>query len=216
MDNAVNDFYDQLKKNDNVLGIILFGSWARGNSRPDSDVDLLVIQKEGFKKTVEVFKNIPFEITYTTESGVKKYWRGNPDDCVELWNIGKVIFDRDGTIKKLRQYAKTLSQKGKAPLSNNEITLIKFDIYDQIKAAEKLTATDPTTAAMILQSKVFHLSKIYFDLHQYWTPPPKQRLQVLSQSKPDLVVLVKKFYSTETNLPMKCDLAKKIADLTFS
>ncbi len=30
--------------------IILFGSHARGDARPDSDVDLLVIEREGFSK----------------------------------------------------------------------------------------------------------------------------------------------------------------------
>ena len=30
--------------------IILFGSHARGEARPDSDVDLLVIEREGFGK----------------------------------------------------------------------------------------------------------------------------------------------------------------------
>src|SRR5436309_15631333 len=30
--------------------IILFGSHARGEARPDSDLDLLVIQREGFGK----------------------------------------------------------------------------------------------------------------------------------------------------------------------
>jgi predicted nucleotidyltransferase len=30
--------------------IILFGSHARGDARPDSDVDLLVIEREGFGK----------------------------------------------------------------------------------------------------------------------------------------------------------------------
>lgn len=52
--NAIAQQYiEELQTDSNVLGIILFGSWARGNNRPDSDVDLLVIVQDGFKRTVE-------------------------------------------------------------------------------------------------------------------------------------------------------------------
>ena len=35
-------FIEELKTRQDVLGIILFGSWARGNNRPDSDVDVML------------------------------------------------------------------------------------------------------------------------------------------------------------------------------
>jgi predicted nucleotidyltransferase len=40
-----------LKQKSEVLGVILFGSWARGNNRPDSDVDLVVIGCGSFRTT---------------------------------------------------------------------------------------------------------------------------------------------------------------------
>ena len=65
MNNVYDEFVEDLKKRSDVLGIILFGSWARGNNRPDSDVDLVVILKEGFRRTVEYRGSQAFEIIYT-------------------------------------------------------------------------------------------------------------------------------------------------------
>lgn len=38
---------EELKSDDNVLGVLLIGSLARGTARPDSDIDLIVVQANG-------------------------------------------------------------------------------------------------------------------------------------------------------------------------
>jgi predicted nucleotidyltransferase len=73
MNTITQQYIGELQQNPQVLGIILFGSWARGNNRPDSDIDLLVIVKDGFKRTVEYREGQTFEITYTTEQGAIQY-----------------------------------------------------------------------------------------------------------------------------------------------
>jgi predicted nucleotidyltransferase len=47
MNQETETFLEELKQKPEVLGVILFGSWARGNNRPDSDVDLVVILTNG-------------------------------------------------------------------------------------------------------------------------------------------------------------------------
>ena len=43
MNKTIVDFVEELKNDPNVIGVIMFGSWARGNNREDSDVDLVVL-----------------------------------------------------------------------------------------------------------------------------------------------------------------------------
>ncbi len=69
MNEATQKFLEELKQQSEVLGVIMFGSWARGNNRPDSDVDLVVILTEGYRRTVEQRDGQDFEIIYTTEKG---------------------------------------------------------------------------------------------------------------------------------------------------
>ena len=66
MNEATINFIEKLKTRNDVLGVILFGSWARGNNRPASDVDLLVIVSEGYRRAVEYNEGQAFEIIYTT------------------------------------------------------------------------------------------------------------------------------------------------------
>lgn len=214
MNNVVEEFYNKLKENDNILGIILFGSWARGNSRLDSDIDLIVIKKEGFKKTVEVYKEVPFEIIYTTEQSIKDYWKNSPDSCVEVWNIAKIIFDRNGVINELKKYADDIKKEGKRLLSENELNNIKFDVYDQIRASESLIFSNPSTAYMIANSILINLCKQYFDVYRIWTPPIKQMLDVLQTVNPEIVENINKFYGT-TELKIQIVILKNIADIVF-
>jgi predicted nucleotidyltransferase len=178
---AVQQHIEALQADPNVLGILLFGSWARGNSRPDSDIDLLVIVQEGFQRTVEYREGQAFEITHTTEQGAIEYWRSSPDDAVELWSIAKVLFDRDGTIVRLQRVGQDIRDQGKPPLTPAQLAHTQFDIRDQLRAVEELASSDPVTARMLLSTKIVQLSELYFDLRQLWTPPPKQRLAVLKR-----------------------------------
>jgi uncharacterized protein len=46
-DPIIDEMVERLVRSFNPLKIILFGSRARGDARPDSDVDLLVVMPEG-------------------------------------------------------------------------------------------------------------------------------------------------------------------------
>jgi predicted nucleotidyltransferase len=96
------DFLAELKDRPDVLGVILFGSWARGNNRQDSDVDLVVILSEGYRRTVEYRGEQAFEIIYTTEKSALDYWDSHKDDCAGLWGVAKVLYDKDGSVKRLQ------------------------------------------------------------------------------------------------------------------
>jgi predicted nucleotidyltransferase len=50
---ATRAFVDELRARPDVVGVLLFGSWARGDHRPDSDVDLVVIIDAGYQRHVE-------------------------------------------------------------------------------------------------------------------------------------------------------------------
>jgi uncharacterized protein len=63
------------------LRIILFGSAAKGTMHPDSDIDLLIVMKEGVhrRKTAQFLYDVldhvsrPFDILVATPSDLEKY-----------------------------------------------------------------------------------------------------------------------------------------------
>ena len=214
MNTITQQYIGELQQNPQVLGIILFGSWARGNNRVDSDVDLLVIVKEGLKRTVEYREGQAFELTYTTEQGAIAYWQLNPNDAVELWRSAKVLFDRDGTVARLKQAGNEIKEKGKTPLTADQYKHYEFDVHDQLKAIEKLANSDQATARMLLSIKVFQLTELFFDIRQLWTPPPKQRLAIIMTINHNLCDLITKYYD-EQSLPEQINIVKSIVRIVF-
>lgn len=216
LNTATNQFISELQARPDVVGIILFGSWARGNNRPESDVDLLVIVTGGFKRTVDYRGSQAFEIIYTTAESALAFWRDNLNDCAGLWQVAQVVYDPNGTVRDLRIQAAVLLAAGKTPLDDDSIRQLRFDADDQLTAIDHLFTTDPTTAQFLLHQKVFALTELYFDLRQQWTPAPKQRLAVIKSLNPALCSLLETFYSDRLTLTEKLDTARKITQIVFT
>jgi hypothetical protein len=214
MNSISQQFIEELQTDSNVLGILLFGSWARGNNRADSDVDLLVIVKDGFKRIVEFREGQAFEMVYTTEQGAIEYWQSNPNDAVELWKVAKILFDRDGTVARLQRAGNEIKKRGKPALTSGQYEHFKFDVQDQLKAIENLTGSDPTSARMLLSIKVHHLTELFFDIRQLWTPPPKQRLAVIKAMNQTLYDLIERYYG-DNSLPEQVKIVKSIVPIVF-
>lgn len=212
-DSTVN-FIEELKLNPNILGIILFGSWARGNNRIDSDVDLMVIQKEGFRRAVEKRNEQIFEIIYLTANSALDYWKTHLNDAASLWEVAKILFDRDGSLEILKNKANEILSKGKPKVDSFQAEQFKFDAEDQINYVSFIKETDLITAQLILSNKVFDLTSKFFDLRQLFTPPPKQRLQRIKELNSKLFNLIEQFHS-ESNIDNRIRIAKKIAEEVF-
>lgn len=215
MNEETQKFLEELKQRPDVLGVIMFGSWARGNNRPDSDVDLVVILTEGYRRTVEHRNGQPFEIIYTTEKGAFDYWEGHKDDAAGLWAVAKILFDKDGTVERLKTKIKEVLDAGKKAIDESQLGQFRFDSEDQLKYVETILASDPTTANLILTNKIFALTELFFDIRQMWTPAPKQRLAEIQKISSDFYSLLQQFYQEQISLKDKLEVAKKIVPVIF-
>lgn len=208
-------FIERLEEDGNTLSVILFGSQARGNSRPESDIDLVVILKEGYKRVVEYFEDQAFEIIYTTEQAAIEYWQNNKYDAVGLWIVAKVLFDRDGTGEKLKNFGKEMCEETPPEVSESALAHLRFDFEDSLKAIEGIMGKDPATASLLLHKNVSGLINFYFDLKRIWRPAPKQQLQEILICDAELGNLFRDFYTNE-NLSGQLAVVKKITDHILS
>lgn len=215
MNETTQKFLEELKQRSDVLGVIIFGSWARGNNRPDSDVDLVVILTEGYRRTVEHRNGQAFEIIYTTEKGAFDYWESHKDDAAGLWAVAKILFDKDGTIERLKNKIKDVLDAGKKPIDEYQLGQFRFDVEDILKYVESIFRSDPTGANLILTNKIFALTELFFDIRQIWTPAPKQRLAEIQKINPDFHALLKEFYQEQITLIDKLKVANKIVPIVF-
>lgn len=87
-----------------IVRIVLFGSAAEGRMGPDSDLDLLVIVKDGLqrRRTAQaIYKRLsglgmPKDIVVVTESDIKKY-KDNPSLIIfPALKTGKELYHATG------------------------------------------------------------------------------------------------------------------------
>jgi len=209
-------FIEDLKGRPDVLGVILFGSWARGNNRPDRDVDLLVILEVGFKRAVEYRGNQAFEIIYTTGKAAVEFWESNKDDCARFWEIAKILFDRDRTIQALQTQALLIVKGGKEPLDNDQLVHLRFDAEDQLRYIQHILSSDQTTANLLLTNKVFVLTELFFDVRQLWIPAPKQRLSEIKSISPEFYTLLETFFAENGDITKRISLTQQMIPLVLN
>jgi predicted nucleotidyltransferase len=83
--------------------IILFGSWARGTAREDSDIDLLVVLpkvEHTRKAAIQIgnsLSNLPIskDIVVTTPKDIEKYGKTVGYILLPALREGKVIYERE-------------------------------------------------------------------------------------------------------------------------
>ncbi len=81
--------------------VILMGSHARGTARPDSDVDLLVIQRDPVAQRQEVVRlrrllrdfRVPIDIVVVGQSFAQRYWDIPGSVLYPAFREGRVLYD---------------------------------------------------------------------------------------------------------------------------
>ncbi len=104
VEKAIEEFIKKLSKDANVLKIVIFGSFVRGDYAPGSDVDFLIILRNSDKKFVDripdfIPQNFPVDVDvfpYTLEE-IEKMKKSGNTFIKRIFKEGKVLFEREIT-----------------------------------------------------------------------------------------------------------------------
>ncbi len=97
----------KLEKNNNIIAVIIFGSYARGDFKRTSDLDVLIItnKNENFEKIEkelsEKFK-MPVNIYSLTKEEFKENVKIGNNIFLHIFKYGKVIFDKENIFNKMK------------------------------------------------------------------------------------------------------------------
>jgi len=194
VDPEVRQLAGELARRPEVLGAALFGSVARGDARPDSDLDVFVLVTDGTWRDVEQLGHRHVEFVFSSPEISRAFGEQRPDEYVRMWQDAQILFDKQGCMTELRQEAADLRVRGKSRPDQRSIRHRQFDAEDQLRAVRGLRATDLPTASLVLHRHVAALTELFFDLAGEWTPAPKGRLKRIRELNPAVAEAFDRFY----------------------
>lgn len=197
MQEALNTFIESLKTRPECLAIAIFGSYARGEHRQNSDIDVFVIVPEGAWRDIETLDEQSFEMVYASKNEAISFYKENPNDAVQQWKDLKIIYDPNKLFEEIRVVVNEIEKQGKKKPDDRTIRHLRFDADDHIRALEYLVEKDNAATIYylsILGEKMFNL---YFDLRGLWTPPPKQRISYLRENDKETAQLFEILFSDQ-------------------
>lgn len=110
---AVSDFITKMNylENKHVLGIIVYGSYVTGYNNKNSDIDMHIIKDDSDERIYRGVSNIDgFKIEYFEKPisdvylSIENDFETNENAYLTIIGHGKVLFDRDGSIEKLKSH----------------------------------------------------------------------------------------------------------------
>ncbi|WP_240837696.1 nucleotidyltransferase domain-containing protein [Acidaminobacter sp. JC074] len=171
---------DDLKSKKNVIGIILFGSLAKGNSHGYSDIDLFVIGHGEKHRTQSYFHDgIQIQIIWRSpeifKDKVVKRTRTYP-----VSNTCKILYDKTGEIEEAIDQAKNNLTLGPLSLSDHDKLFKHADFsieYYTIKGC--IENGELATAVYIINEQVMLGIDLYYDKNNYYLVSPKHLISDL-------------------------------------
>jgi hypothetical protein len=76
---------------------------------------------EGYSRTVEKEGDQIFEIIYITADGAFDFWSSNRNDAAGLWEVAKILYDKDGSVKVLAEKTREILKEGKKELDDAKL-----------------------------------------------------------------------------------------------
>src|SRR3954468_17124492 len=216
MNGAIQRFVDELAADPTVRGVILFGSHARGNARPDSDADLVIlVERDQFEMGFAERDGQKFELLRWSEAVAIRYSMDNRDRAADFWQAAQILYDPDGAAARVRDHAAQMLAEGKPPMDEARRAWSRWASEDRLDAADGLAADDPAAAHMVLHERVIDLTATFFDLRGEWTPPTKRRPARIAELDPGLHGLLTAFYADGTSFEDQLALARQMLPLIY-
>jgi predicted nucleotidyltransferase len=211
MNEAIQRFVDELAADPAVRGVILFGSHARGNARPDSDADLVILgERDQFEMGFAERDGQKFELLRWSEAIAIRYATDNPDNAADFWQVAEILYDPNGAAARLRDHAAVMLAEGTPPMDEARRAWSRWASEDRLDAAAGIAEDDPAAARMVLHERVIDLTATFFDVRGEWTPPTKRRTGRIADLDPALHGLLAAFYADGASLTDQLALARRM------
>jgi predicted nucleotidyltransferase len=197
---ALDKFLKPWKENKEVIGIVVCGSYITGSPTKHSDIDLHIVLKRGCSwrergnKIVdgilmEYFANPPEQIEKYMESDYKK--RRTMD--AHMFSTGKVLFDKDGEVEKLRVLARSYLKKSFDKMPSFKVEFGKYHLFDMADNLEEVFNRNTPDFDFVYFNFLNNLLEYYSEFLSFHLIGENKVYRFLTDKNDQKKYLIKKF-----------------------
>jgi hypothetical protein len=187
---ALEQAFGWLRQEVDPVGVVASGSIVRGNPGPSSDLDLVVLHGQPWRRRVQRwFNGTPVELFFNSEDWLNHCIRAEAAEgrpvMAHMLATGTLLLDGDGRMAALCHLSRRVLEGG-PNLSANALLRDRYAAATLVEDALDFGAVDSADARRLRALAVDALARHEHLRHNRFLPRPKERLSLLSQASPGL------------------------------
>lgn len=197
---VLNQVILEYESNNNILGLLLFGSLAKGTEHSRSDIDLIAISKETEDKTTnKLYGDIAVQTIWRSKEDFRfktsKRTRFTPAS-----KNYKVLIDKESWIKEfLKSDIVQNTWKEPLPLTEREGLVMSTDFASSLDTIKGLYEQGKCIETEMFVSDYIYLGlELLYNKQKWFIKPKKYVLEDLKVKSPEVWDLVREIYYSES------------------
>ena len=214
----VNELSDELFADDNVLALILYGSVARQEQSPNSDIDLLVVIRENYLQKRHIIRyDITVEFVEISLEFLNKHISERKTPMVFALAQGVVLFNKSREAEQLIDEAKKIIESGPSVNERwNEkeySTKKRSDLTEIYK--DLLDTDDEINFNYIVSALITSALPMLYENYNLWPQSKKKTMDYLKAYCHDGYKIIEILLSSKHPLREKRNAAKDLINFTL-
>lgn len=202
----VEEFIEPYKRKKNVVGIVLSGSYAYGEPKKNSDIDIhIILEDSSYRMRSNTWRG-GYEIEYFINpiNQIEQYFKDEVENksTSEMLSYGEILYEKDSRLRELITKAKKNLNKKVPKLRKKDVNEFRYSLDDIQKDIDDVQK-DKASRKLLEQKAIETCIKAFFGLKQKPVPKKKYLLETVRN-------LDKKFY-----LNLKDSLEKETTKSTI-
>lgn len=187
--------YDEMLAREDVVALLCFGSAARGEAKPNSDLDIiaLTLGTEYWKRSRKM-NGVEVEL----QAGPLQHWRGDVEKgnpaIIEVFATGELLFDRAGEATALKRQAEERFRAGPPEPVPHRVERLRYMLTNLVLDLED-TSEDSLEARVLAGFMVLDALRFWCATQRFWQHrKPTVMLRQLQGRDSALAAKIERFY----------------------
>jgi hypothetical protein len=189
---ALDTVVGELTTRRDLVGILFFGSAARGDVRAGSDVDLYAITAQDIRGHVgRHVGGVPVEVSFGSLEQMTTRVQQEVSVVVHAFATGRLLMDvTDGALRALCEEARITRDRGPSAAPASALLRFQFHLTDFVRDLEAMPEHSAATALMASECVRMSIEALCAT-ERLWVPPMRSALVTLYSTHPAIAELVR-------------------------